>query len=198
MIQELKKRIQELEQDVKNLGELLKVEDKRKAVSLLQLKMSEPGFWNDPKAAALVVSELKCLKSDVDEWDDLYAKLRDVSELIAICDADSLSEISSDFDKIKSDYERLRLRILFSGKFDNANVIVEINAGAGGTEACDWASMLLRMYSRWAEDKKFSFKVLNELRGEEAGIKSVTFFIEGIRAYGLLRSERGVHRLVRI
>jgi peptide chain release factor 2 len=88
--------------------------------------------------------------------------------------------------------------LIFSGKFDKANAIVEINSGAGGTEACDWASMLFRMYYRWAEDKKFKLNVLNEVRGEEAGIKSITFFIQGSRAYGLLRSERGVHRLVRI
>ena len=100
--------------------------------------------------------------------------------------------------KFEENLEKIKLKVLFNEKFDDSNAIVELNSGAGGTEACDWASMLFRMYFRWAEDKKFKFNVLDEVKGEEAGIKNITFLIEGIRAYGMLKSERGVHRLVRV
>jgi len=197
-MQEAKKQIDELEREVKKLKELLKIEAKGVRVHELQLKMSEPSFWKDSKSAAYVVGELKSLKKDVDDWESLENKLKDLSDLFSLQDANLKPDILKEIKKIKEDCKNLRLRILFSGKFDNANVIVEINSGAGGTEACDWANMLFRMYFRWSEDKKFKLKVLREERGEEAGIKSITLFIQGERAYGLLKSEKGVHRLVRI
>ena len=197
-MEDIKKEIDLVVQEVNSLGELLEVEPKRENVHKLQLKMSEPGFWEDSKAANEVVGELKDIKGDVDDWDGLNNKLKDLVELSSLDDESLKSDIVSELKKLKSDCSKLRLRILFSGKFDSSNAIVEINSGAGGTEACDWASMLFRMYFKWTEAKGFKLKVLDELRGEEAGIKSITFFVEGRRAYGLLRSERGVHRLVRI
>ncbi len=197
-MEELKKQIEELNEEVVSLGELLKVEEKRSKVQKLQLVMSEPGFWEDSKSAAEVVNELKELKGDVDDWDSLDEKLKDLKELISLEDSSLEKDITAESKKLKTDCDKLRLRILFSGKFDSANAIVEINSGAGGTEACDWASMLFRMYARWSESKGFKLKVINELRAEEAGLKSITFFVEGRRAYGLLRCEAGVHRLVRI
>jgi len=197
-MQEIQKQIKQLEEEVKNLGQMLNVESKRIQVKELQLKMSEPDFWTDSKQAARVIDSLKEVKSDVDDWDDLNGRLNNLIELLSIYEPSLEKDILAEEKELRGDCQRLRLRILFSGKFDTASAIIEINSGAGGTEACDWASMLFRMYFRWAEDKKFKFKVLNELRGEEAGVKSVTFFIEGRKAYGLLRSEIGVHRLVRI
>lgn len=197
-MEEIKKQIEELEQEVKNLEELLKIEEKKASIYKLQMKMSEPHFWDDSQAASRVVSELKDLKSDVDDWEDLSNRLKSLKEFFSIPDDSLKPDILREVKLLKSACEKLRLQIIFSGKFDQANAIVEINSGAGGTEACDWAAMLFRMYSRWIEDKKFKCKVLNEVKGEEAGIKNITFFIEGKRAYGLLRSERGVHRLVRI
>ncbi len=197
-MQEIKKQIDKLEEEVKNLGQMLNVEPKRTQVKELQLKMSEPDFWTDSKQAAMVIASLKEVKSDVDDWDDLSGRLNNLIELLSIYEPSLEKDILTEEKELRGDCQRLRLRILFSGKFDTASAIIEINSGAGGTEACDWASMLFRMYFRWAEDKKFKFKVLNELRGDEAGVKSVTFFIEGRKAYGLLRSEIGVHRLVRI
>jgi len=197
-MEDIKEQIDELEEEVKSLAALLKVEEKRSKVHKLQLKMSEAGFWEDSKQASAIVAELKEVKNDVDDWDSLNNKLRDLKELYSLGDAGLESEIMTESKKLKSDCDKLRLQIIFSGRFDSANAIVEINSGAGGTEACDWANMLFRMYFKWAESKKFKLKVLDELRAEEAGIKSITFFIEGRRAYGLLRSERGVHRLVRI
>ena len=197
-MEDIQKQIEELKEKVASLGDLLKIEDKRAAVQRLQLKMAESGFWEDAQGACGVVNELKSLKGDVDDWDDLNNRLKETIEFFSVGDESLESDILRELKKLKGDYERLRLQVLFSGKFDRANAIVEINSGAGGTEACDWANMLFRMYGRWAEDKKFKFKVLNEVRGDEAGVKNITFFIEGIRAYGLLKSERGVHRLVRI
>ena len=197
-MQEIKKQIDELEEEIKSLGETLKIEVKRVQLHALQSKMAEPHFWKDSTSAAKVVASLKEVKSDIDDWDDLSERLRNLEELLSIHDAGLQADILKEEKRLRDDCERLKLRILFSGKFDSANAIIEINSGAGGTEACDWAGMLFRMYFRWAEDKKFKFKVLNEVRGEEAGVKNITFFIEGHRSYGLLRSEIGVHRLVRI
>ncbi len=197
-MQEIRKQIDKLEEEVKNLGQMLDIEPKRTQVKELQLKMSEPDFWADSKEAARVIASLKEVKSDVNDWDDLRSRLNNLIELLSIYEPNLAKDILAEEKELRGDCQRLRLRILFSGKFDSANAIIEINSGAGGTEACDWASMLFRMYFRWAEDKKFKFKVLNELKGDEAGVKSITFFIEGRKAYGLLRSEIGVHRLVRI
>ncbi len=197
-MQEIKKQIDELEKEVKSMEQLLKVQDKKAHIHKLQLKMSEPNFWQDQQIASDVVAELKESKSDTDDWDGLNNGLIALKELFSIYDASLEGEILAELKKLKANCELLKLRILFSERFDSSNAIVEINSGAGGTEACDWASMLFRMYFRWAEDKKFKFKVLQEERGDEAGIKNITFFIEGRRAYGLLKSERGVHRLVRI
>jgi len=198
MIQDLDRQINGLRDDIFHIGQLLKIEKKRSKIEDLQKKMSDPTFWEDQKTASLVVSELKDLKSDVDDYNDLDKRCRDLEELLSLDDVSLEEDIVFEVKKLRDDSEKIRLRILFSGKFDNTNVILEINSGAGGTEACDWAQMLFRMYFRWAEDKGFKFKVLNEVRAEEAGLKNITFFIEGRKAYGMLKSERGVHRLVRI
>jgi len=198
MFEDIKNKLKDLETRIANFRSSLKIEEKRKAMGELQLKMSEPGFWQDQKQASEIVAELKDLKSEVEEWDGFFQKLEALKELVALSDASYEKDILQETADLDKNLEKLHLKILFSGKFDNNNAIVEINAGAGGTEACDWTSMLFRMYFRWAEEKKFKIKVLNEVRGEEAGIKNITFFVEGKRAFGLLRSEKGVHRLVRI
>jgi len=192
------KQLLELEKEIGDLAKTLNIEEKRKGITKVQLKMSEPNFWGDSKTANVVVAELKDLKNDVDDWDEISNKLTELKELLSLSDASLEADILKEQKILIKAYECLKLRIIFSGKFDNANAIVEINSGAGGTEACDWAHMLFRMYFRWAEEKKLKLKVLDEVRGDEAGIKSITFFIEGRRIYGLLRSEIGVHRLVRI
>jgi len=195
---ELNKRIEKVEAGILGMKALLKVEEKRETVRSLQMKMSVQDFWQDQKAAAKVVEELKSVKSDVEEWDALAARLSELKELVGLADSSYEKEIESELNVLEAEYEKVNLRVLFSGKFDEASALVEINSGAGGTEACDWAGMLYRMYFRWAEDKKFPTKVLEEVRGEEAGIKNILFLVEGKRAYGMLKAERGVHRLVRI
>jgi peptide chain release factor 2 len=197
-MEELKRKLANLKEEIKKLKHTLAVKGKMERVQELQLQMSQPDFWQDQKKAGQVIEELKSLKSDVDSWEELNNKLNELEELLIIGDVSIREAISEEIDKLEKDIQRLQLAFLFSDKFDDASAYVEINAGAGGTEACDWVSMLFRMYFRWAEEKKFKVKVLNEVRGEEAGIKNITFLVEGKRAYGLLKSDKGVHRLVRI
>jgi len=197
-MQDIKSKINNFEEEMSTLKGLLQIDAKKKDIEGLQSKMSEPNFWQNQKEASGVIEELKRIKGDVDDWDMLNTKLHELKEFIQIADTSYENEMEKEVKKFEENLEKLKLKVLFNEKFDDSNAIVEINSGAGGTEACDWASMLFRMYFRWAEDKKFKFCVLDEVRGEEAGIKNITFLIEGIRAYGMLKSERGVHRLVRI
>jgi len=198
MIEEIKNTIDLVEQELNNLKVMLQLDDKKNNIQALQLKMNVASFWQNQKEAAQVVEELKSLKNDVDDWDVLHVKLSELKDLFSIFDASYEKDMSSELKKLQAGLEKLKLRVLFADKLAGANAIVEINAGAGGTEACDWAHMLYRMYFRWTEEKGFNLTVLEELKGEEAGIKNITFLIEGLRAYGMLKSERGVHRLVRI
>ena len=163
--------------------------------------MSEAGFWQDSQSANKTVQELKILKSSVEPWQQQYRKYEEIKELIEITDADdeaSLKQIEEDLHLFSQEIQDLELKATLSGEFDKNNVIASINSGAGGTEACDWANMLFRMYNRWAQSKGYKFQAIDLLPGEEAGIKNVTFRVIGHLAYGYLKSESGVHRLVRI
>lgn len=164
--------------------------------------MEAPGFWDVPELSNRKMKEFKELKSTIDTCDGLQAKYEDIETLIEMGyeeeDPDMAGEIRKELDEFVTELEELRISTLLSGEFDKDNAILKLNAGAGGTESCDWASMLYRMYTRWAEKKGFTIQVLDYLDGDEAGIKSVTFQINGINVYGLLKSEKGVHRLVRI
>ncbi len=164
--------------------------------------MEEPGFWDDPDKSNSQMKELKNLKDTVEEINSLGRQYDDILELIEMGyedeDPEMASEIREELESFKTVFENLRIGTLLSGEYDKNNAILKLNAGAGGTESCDWCSMLYRMYTRWAEKKGFDIEVLDFLDGDEAGIKSVTFQINGINAFGLLKSEKGVHRLVRI
>ncbi|CRZ35464.1 peptide chain release factor 2 (bRF-2) [Herbinix hemicellulosilytica] len=164
--------------------------------------MEAPGFWDDAKKAQEIIKELNGLKNIVEKYNRLKNEYEDLETLIQIGyeenDESLLPEIKEALDKFEEDFEELRLRTLLSEEYDSYNAILTLHAGAGGTESCDWAGMLCRMYQRWADKKGFTVQVLDYLDGEEAGIKSVTLQINGEYAYGYLKSERGVHRLVRI
>lgn len=164
--------------------------------------MEEPTFWDDPKEAAKTSSALKALQQDVDSYNSLCNDKSDIETLIEMGyedeDPSMIEEIRAALEEFEAGYEALRIKTLLSEEYDNNNAILKLNAGAGGTEACDWCSMLYRMYQRWAVDKGFTVEELDELDGEEAGVKSVTFQVNGLNAYGYLKSEKGVHRLVRI
>lgn len=164
--------------------------------------MAEPDFWDDTQKAKQATKELTSLKNVVEEYDRLKTEFEDVSTLIEIGYEESeeslIPEIEESMNKFIEDLEELKLRTLLSEEYDRYNAILTLHAGAGGTESCDWASMLCRMYQRWAEKRGFTVTILDFLDGDEAGLKSVTLEIEGENAYGYLKSEMGVHRLVRI
>jgi len=163
--------------------------------------MSESGFWQDTQTANKIVQELKELKSCIEPWQEQYKKYEELRELIEITDKEDeafLKQIEHNLQTISEQIQDLELKAILSGEFDRTSAIVSINAGAGGTEACDWTDMLFRMYNRWAQSRGYKFQNTDLLPGEEAGIKNATFRIIGPFAYGYLKSESGVHRLVRI
>ena len=164
--------------------------------------MEAPGFWDDPERSNQKMKELKNLKDTVGECDKLSTQFDDILTLIDMGyeenDESLIPEIRGELDEFIREFDELRIGTLLSGEYDKNNAILKLNAGAGGTESCDWCGMLYRMYTRWAERKGFAIEVLDYLDGDEAGIKSVTFQVNGLNAYGYLKSEKGVHRLVRI
>lgn len=164
--------------------------------------MEAPGFWDDPERSNQKMKELKNLKDTVGECDKLSTQYDDILTLIDMGyeenDESLIPEIRGELDEFIREFDELRIGTLLSGEYDKNNAILKLNAGAGGTESCDWCGMLYRMYTRWAERKDFTIEVLDYLDGDEAGIKSVTFQVNGLNAYGYLKSEKGVHRLVRI
>lgn len=166
------------------------------------MEMEAPGFWDDPDRSNKLMKELKNMKDTVEDFRKLESQYDDILTLIEMGyeeeDVSLIPEIRSELDEFTRELDGLRIGILLSGEYDKNNAILKLNAGAGGTESCDWCSMLYRMYTRWAERKGYSLEVLDYLDGDEAGIKSVTFQVNGINAYGYLKSEKGVHRLVRI
>lgn len=164
--------------------------------------MEEPGFWEDTDKAQNYMKELKGLKSTVESYEKLESDYEDVQTLIEIGyeenDASLIPEIQESIDCFVSEFESLKIATLLSEEYGKDNAILTLHAGAGGTEACDWVSMLSRMYNRWADKKGFSTEVLDFLDGDEAGLKTITIQVNGENAYGYLKSEKGVHRLVRI
>ena len=164
--------------------------------------MEAPGFWDNPDYSNKKMKELKNLKDTVDQINGLETQYEDIETLIEMGneeeDESMVEEIRGELDSFAAELETLRIGTLLTGEYDKNDAILKLNAGAGGTESCDWCSMLYRMYTRWAEKKGFSVEVLDYLDGDEAGIKSVTFQVNGENAYGYLKSEKGVHRLVRI
>ena len=180
----------------------LNLDAKMKKIVELDRTMEEPSFWEDADKAAKMVKEAKGLKDTVEGFDKLQNQYEEIGLLIEMGyeenDPEIIPEIQEMLDEFVSELEALRLRTLLTGEYDSNNAILKLSAGAGGTEACDWCSMLYRMYCRWAERKGFSVEVLDFQDGDEAGIKWVTVQINGENAYGYMKSERGVHRLVRI
>lgn len=164
--------------------------------------MEEPSFWDDAEASSAKMKELKDLKSDIEAFENLYSAYEDIEAYIELAneeeDIDLVEEIDELVNSFTRDFEALRIKTLFTEEYDSCNAIVTLHAGAGGTESCDWVSMLYRMYSRWVSDKGFELEVLDSLDGDEAGIKYITFQVTGHNAFGYLKSEKGVHRLVRI
>ena len=164
--------------------------------------MEAPDFWDDPEKSQSKMKELKSMKDDVATYAKLKEQYEDIETMIEMGyeenDESLIPEIQQMLDDFESTYDGIRMKTLLSGEYDKCNAILRLNAGAGGTESCDWAAMLFRMYSKWADKKGFTLEVLDSLDGDEAGIKSASMMIKGANAYGMLKSENGVHRLVRI
>jgi peptide chain release factor 2 len=178
------------------------IASKRARIAALEEQMSSPGFWDDNARAREVMAEATALKAWVEPFDSLQARARELEELRALLEEEEDEALSEDWnrevDTLSDDIARVELRAMLSGPEDGRDAMLTIHPGAGGTESQDWAEMLMRMYGRWAANHEFDVVVLDELAGEEAGIKSVTLEIRGQYAYGYLKAEKGVHRLVRI
>lgn len=171
-------------------------------IQLLEGKLEQPGFWDNVSESQNVMKELKNLKDTIEKFEEINTQYEDIETMILLAeeegDEDLVTEVGELLDSFKESFDTFKVQTLLSGEFDGNNAVLTIHAGAGGTESCDWASMLYRMYQRWADKKGFNVEVLDYLDGDEAGIKSVTFQVNGQNAYGFLKSEKGVHRLVRI
>ncbi len=182
-------------------GGIFDVERLEKRITELETQISDPAFWNNPDKKNTVIQELKALKAATGAYLGLQKESAELAGLLEITDDGdtvSLKHLEEELARFARQVDALEFQKLLGGPGDRASAILSINAGAGGTEACDWAAMLLRMYTRWAEDRGYKSEIIDMLSGEEAGLKNVTVLVEGAFAYGYLRSENGVHRLVRI
>ncbi|ADU65903.1 Peptide chain release factor 2 [Desulfurispirillum indicum S5] len=200
MIIDFQPRIDAMEEKVEFFRRCLDVPAKEERLAELVPMIEDPTLWNDPQQAQGILREDKMLKDALADFNEIHRLLEDVKVLHEFCqedesNVDELTQNLAKLEKLVADYE---LTVLLSDEHDPSNAYLTINAGAGGTESQDWGSMLMRMYTRWAEKRKFKVTIMEYQEGEEAGIKSVTLFIEGLYAYGNLKSETGVHRLVRI
>ena len=202
MLEDLKPTLNDLGEKLDQMRISLEIPAKEEKIAELEYKMGEPSFWDDATAAQKLNQELADLKGGVDTYKGLMAKYEDAETLyemgIEEGDASMEADIRAELDLITEGLETLQLEVLLSGDYDANNAILTLHAGAGGTEAQDWTQMLLRMYGRWAERHGFAVETADLQPGDEAGVKSATLFIKGHNAYGFLKSEKGVHRLVRI
>jgi peptide chain release factor 2 len=201
-LEEAKRKLIELREVVAELGNQLRIEESRERAAVLERETMVQDFWNDAEKSTKKLQEIKQLKDKVESYEMLSSKLEDAYTLCEMAieagDEDSVGEVVSETEYIETEAERKRIEVLLSGPYDKNNAIVSFHPGAGGTEAQDWASMLYRLYTRWGEKHGFNVKLVDWLDGDEAGIKSATIMVEGPNAYGYLKSENGVHRLVRI
>ena len=202
MLEDLKPILNDLGEKLDQMRISLEIPAKEEKIAELEYKMGEPSFWDDAAAAQKLNQELAALKGGVDTYRDLMAKYEDAETLyemgIEESDPSMEADIRAELTLIAEGLETLQLEVLLSGEYDANDAILTLHAGAGGTEAQDWTQMLLRMYGRWAERHGFTVDTADLQPGDEAGVKSATLFIKGHNAYGFLKSEKGVHRLVRI
>ena len=201
-LDQMKIELQQYEEALAEARDSLDLDYKKQRIEELSREMEAPDFWNDADRANGKMKQLKELQKTVEDADGLSAAYDDIMMLIEMGNEDDdpsvIPGIRAELDAFEAKLEEIRLSTLLTGEYDDSNAIISLNAGAGGTESCDWCSMLYRMYTKWADKKGYTVEVLNFVDGDEAGIKSVDFQVNGTNAYGYLKSERGVHRLVRI
>jgi peptide chain release factor 2 len=181
-----------------NLWSIFDWDDKKSKLIKLEKSSESPEFWADNRSAQLVMKQISDLRDEINQWEKLTNNIQELLDLSRTSDESLRVELEKEAERLDQQIDRLELSTLLSKPYDRGNALLSINSGAGGTDAQDWGEMLLRMYMRWAEDSRYKISVLERSEGEEAGIKSVTLLIEGKYAYGYLKAEKGVHRLVRL
>lgn len=201
-LEEAKHKLVALRKDVSELGNALRITDLKAKAAELEAQTLDPNFWSDPASANKITQEIKRARDTIEEYEKLCSRLEDTIALAEMAieenDEDSVEEVESELAAIEAIAEKERISVLLCDEYDHNNAIVSFHPGAGGTEAQDWAQMLYRMITRWAEKSGFKVKLIDWLDGDEAGLKSATITVEGLNAYGYLKSENGVHRLVRV
>ncbi len=200
--EELMLSLQALKPEIDDLSDALGMKHMLSEIEQLELRATEPGFWDDVEKSQQVLQKTGALKGKVEAYNALVSKYEDAQALIELAneeeDLSLLEEAQSEVNGVRETLEKQRLQTLLTGEYDKNNAILTFHAGSGGTEAQDWAEMLYRMYNRWAEAHGFKVKEVDYLDGDEAGLKSAVLLVEGENAYGYLKSEAGVHRLVRV
>ena len=201
-LENLKSQLEALKPTIKELHDVYDIERSKERIEELQEKAAEPGFWDDIDNSQKVLQETRSLESKLERYKDFTTSYEDIEVMLEMAaeenDESMIEEIRQEVDDLKQKLDEASLATLLTGEYDKLNAIITLHAGAGGTEAQDWTEMLFRMYTRWAEKHNFKVSTLDFLEGSEAGLKTVTMMIEGENAYGYLKSEAGVHRLVRI
>lgn len=201
-LENLKSELESYRPKIKELHDVFDIENSRERILELQEKAAEPGFWDDPEKSQPVLKETRTLEGHIEKYEKITSAFEDIEVMIEMAaeeeDEDLVEEIKADIEKLASDVDALTLASLLTGEYDKSNAILNFHAGAGGTEAQDWTEMLFRMYTRWGELHGFNVKTLDYLEGGDAGLKSASIIVEGENAYGYLKSESGVHRLVRV
>ncbi len=200
--EEYRQKLHDLKPSIEDLGQAYDLEHAAEEVEELENRASEPGFWDDMEKSQKILQRTKALKDEIEGYHTLCSQQEDLLTLcdlaIEMDDDSMIDELREGYDALSDELERRKLATLLLGEYDANNAILSFHAGAGGTEAQDWCDMLYRMYTRWTERHGFSYKILDYLEGDDAGLKSASILIEGENAYGFLKSESGVHRLVRI
>ena len=195
---EIVKWVDNLQKRLNDMNEVLQIAQLRKKIDESEQIMASDDFWQDAKKASKFVQFTNDLKENVNDYDTLAKDLEDIQVILELNDESLFQDADTLIKKLDHHLEELEIRFLLDGEYDHLNAIIELHPGAGGTESQDWALMLFRMYKRYAERNHFKFELLDYLEANDAGIKSVTFMISGKNAYGILKGEKGVHRLVRI
>lgn len=202
ILDEFKQTLVSFEPKLRELHEVLEIEEKKKNIKELEEQSAQPDFWNDAESSNKILKKISSLKSVVTKYEKLSAKFEDLGVMIELAaeedDESLLQEIKEELDGFTKSVDELTLATLLTGQYDANNVILTLHAGAGGTEAQDWTEMLMRMYHHWADAHGYKTTVLDVLDGNDAGIKMASLMIEGENAYGYLKSEAGIHRLVRV
>ena len=200
--EELRLELERTKPEIDDLADALGLKAMESEIQQLENRATEPGFWDEMEKSQVILQRTSALKGKVEGYNSLVSKYEDAMALIELANEDEdlslLEEAENEVNAIKEDLEKQRLQTLLTGEYDSKNAILTFHAGSGGTEAQDWCEMLYRMYNRWAEKIGFKVKTLDYLDGDEAGLKSAVILVEGLNAYGYLKSEAGVHRLVRV